>query len=103
MWLLAHPARSSPSGCGYSETPGTALLGEGWVLAVEDVSGEMGVKGEQQNWRSPQQGEMGAWCCMDGDPQPPPTSVFLGRLVRGAGAKQRLLGNQRDKEGREGG
>lgn len=28
---------------------------------------------------------------------------FLSRLVRGAGAKQRLLGNQRNKEGREGG
>lgn len=53
MWLLAHHACFCPSGCGYSETPGTALLGEGWTLALEVVSGEMGVKGEQQNWRPP--------------------------------------------------
>lgn len=38
---------------------------------------------------------------------PPPARsnplCFLGRLVRGAGAKQRLLGNQRNKAGGEGG
>lgn len=118
--------------CGCIRAPGPCSAGGSWALILEGLGGgerRTGgtVAGQSQHCSSssccrpamqdesgmphagdaPQQeqglGTPPALCCGSGPSNLHVWLCFLSRLVRGAGAKQRLLGNQRNKEGREGG